>query len=73
MGSLPDQQTGIPIIDFAPLLGDDTQAEAYAKAGKEVYQAFKNVGFAYIKNHSVPQAVVDEAFGWVCACRVAPT
>ncbi|KAI8677631.1 hypothetical protein LRP88_00057 [Fusarium phalaenopsidis] len=64
MGSLPDQTMAIPVIDFAPLLSDDSQHETYAKSGKEIFHAFKHVGFAYIKNHAVPQEMVDEAFGW---------
>ncbi|OAQ77367.1 oxoglutarate/iron-dependent oxygenase [Purpureocillium lilacinum] len=59
-----DKHVGIPIIDFAPLLSDDAQPDQYAQAGNEVYQAFKNAGFAYIKNHGVPQEIVDEAFEW---------
>jgi isopenicillin N synthase-like dioxygenase len=65
-----DQHLSIPIIDFAPLLTQNSQRETFAKAGKEIYEAFKNVGFAYIKNHSVPQEVVDEAFEWVCCTSI---
>ncbi|KAH7309828.1 hypothetical protein B0I35DRAFT_359293 [Stachybotrys elegans] len=54
----------IPIIDFTPLKGEDTEQEPFIKAGQEIYEGFKNFGFAYIKNHSVPQDVVDEAFEW---------
>ena len=61
-----DPQPSIPVIDFAPLLKEDCHDESFTKAGKEIYEAFKNYGFAYIKNHSVPQEVVDEAFRWVC-------
>ncbi|KAH6896826.1 hypothetical protein B0T10DRAFT_396978 [Thelonectria olida] len=59
-----DPQPSIPVIDFAPLLKEDCHDESFTKAGKEIYEAFKNYGFAYIKNHSVPQEVVDEAFRW---------
>jgi isopenicillin N synthase-like dioxygenase len=54
----------IPIIDLEPARNGGP--EAIAKVAHEVYQAFKYVGFAYIKNHGVPQELVDEAFGWVC-------
>ncbi|KAL2849706.1 hypothetical protein BJX68DRAFT_94847 [Aspergillus pseudodeflectus] len=52
----------IPIIDLEPARNGGP--EAIAKVAHEVYQAFKHVGFAYIKNHGVPQELVDEAFGW---------
>ncbi|KAL4805121.1 hypothetical protein BDV18DRAFT_152968 [Aspergillus unguis] len=54
----------IPIIDLAPALSgnpNDTTAVA-----NEIYQAFKHVGFAYIKNHSVAENLVNEAFEWAC-------
>ncbi|UNI18847.1 hypothetical protein JDV02_005090 [Purpureocillium takamizusanense] len=61
--------SSIPIIDFAALLSEDEdddnlRPEQYAKVGGELYQAFKKVGFAYVKNHGVPQDMVDEAFEW---------
>lgn len=65
MGGIANQQHAIPIIDFGPLLQDDCTHENFATIGKEIYEAFKDFGFAYIKNHSVPQNVVDEAFQWV--------
>jgi isopenicillin N synthase-like dioxygenase len=61
--------TGIPIIDLEPArMGGP---EEVAKVAHEVYQAFKHVGFAYIKNHGVPLEVIDKAFGWVR--RSSPT
>lgn len=60
-----DQQLSIPVIDFIPLLSQDSNQESFAKASKEIYDTFKKFGFAYIKNHSVPQEMVDEAFSWV--------
>ncbi|KAL6878575.1 hypothetical protein J3F83DRAFT_239395 [Trichoderma novae-zelandiae] len=56
------QHSSIPVIDLAPARsgsGEDVQTVA-----KELYQAFKNVGFAYVKNHGVPEDVVEEAFRW---------
>lgn len=53
----------IPVIDFAPFRdGSPEDAEATAK---KIFEAFRDVGFAYLKNHGVPQEVVDEAFSWV--------
>ncbi|KAJ5727381.1 gibberellin 20-oxidase [Penicillium malachiteum] len=56
------ENLSIPIIDLEPArTGTPEQA---AQVAQEVYLAFKNVGFAYIKNHGVPQSLVDGAFEW---------
>lgn len=61
------QASSIPVIDLAPArTGSDEQAR---KVAQELYEAFKNVGFAYVKNHAVPEDVVSEAFRWVCLSR----
>ncbi|KAL4794038.1 hypothetical protein BDV19DRAFT_204511 [Aspergillus venezuelensis] len=52
----------IPIIDLEPARTGGQ--EELNKVAQEVYQAFKHVGFAYIKNHGIPQDLVDEAFNW---------
>ncbi|EED14117.1 gibberellin 20-oxidase, putative [Talaromyces stipitatus ATCC 10500] len=52
----------IPIIDLE--LAHTGSPEDVAKVAHDVYQAFKHVGFAYIKNHGVPQELINEAFGW---------
>lgn len=56
----------IPMIDLEPAR-TGTPEEA-AQVAKEVYEAFKHIGFAYIKSHGVPQELIDEAFSWVCSC-----
>lgn len=59
-----DQYSSIPVIDLAPARsGSDEDVQSVAKS---LYEAFKNVGFAYVKNHGVPENVVNEAFNWVC-------
>lgn len=65
MAADPEDNLCIPIVDFAPLLAGDAGHDRYAEVGAKVYQAFKEVGFAYIENHGIPQEVVDEAFTWV--------
>lgn len=64
MANSIDQHLSIPVVDFAP--ARTSSGEDRRRVAKELYEAFKNVGFAYVKNHGVPQAVVDEAFVWVC-------
>lgn len=59
-----DQHLCIPVIDFTP--ARTGSEEDRRRVAKELYEAFKNVGFAYVKNHGVPQDAVDEAFVWVC-------
>jgi len=50
----------IPVIDFAGLTAADL---ALRKAtATSMREAFEDFGFIYLKNHSVPQSVVDELF-----------
>jgi isopenicillin N synthase-like dioxygenase len=50
----------IPVIDFAGLTAADL---ALRKAtATNMREAFEDFGFIYLKNHSVPQSVVDELF-----------
>lgn len=49
----------LPIIDFAGVRSGD--AAAMRKAACEVYQACTTAGFFYIRNHGVPQRVIDAA------------
>ncbi|CAG9988095.1 unnamed protein product [Clonostachys byssicola] len=64
MSSENQQPLTIPVIDFSPLRNPNCSRQDFAKTGDEIYKAFKDIGFAYIKNHVVPQEVVDEAFSW---------
>ncbi|KAJ5168647.1 uncharacterized protein N7482_004241 [Penicillium canariense] len=62
MVALAIDNLSIPIIDLEPArTGTPEQA---AQVAQDVYQAFKKVGFVYIKNHGVPQDLLDQAFAW---------
>lgn len=50
----------IPIIDLAPLMtGDSSQKNAIAR---QMGAACESIGFFFIRNHGVPQDVIDRAF-----------
>ncbi|KIW11343.1 hypothetical protein PV08_10643 [Exophiala spinifera] len=55
-------ELAIPIIDLEPVRSGNP--EQVLETGKKVYEAFRDVGFAYIKNHGLPQAILDQAFEW---------
>ncbi|KAJ5387881.1 gibberellin 20-oxidase [Penicillium cosmopolitanum] len=63
--------SSIPIIDLERARSG--APEEVTRAAQEVYLAFKNVGFAYIKNHGVPQELIDEAFEWPEVFRAPQT
>lgn len=50
------RHSAIPVIDIGPLLaGDDAPAEA-------IGQACREIGFFYIKNHGIPQELIDSVY-----------
>lgn len=50
----------IPIIDLEPMFSGDEAAKE--KLAAELRKACTEVGFLYIKNHHVPQSVIDSTF-----------
>jgi len=50
----------IPVVDIAPLQGDDRAA--IAAVGQGLLEAAERVGFFYVRNHAVPQALVDRVY-----------
>ncbi|KAH7137971.1 hypothetical protein B0J11DRAFT_545880 [Dendryphion nanum] len=52
----------IPIVDFGKFLnGTDEEKKI---VGKEIDDAFRNVGFVYLKNHGVSAQEVAQCFEW---------
>jgi non-heme dioxygenase-like protein len=57
----------IPVVDFAYFLdGNEVDKK---EVSLQIDQAFRDVGFVYLKNHSVPLPKVEECFQWVCFIR----
>ena len=50
----------VPQIDIGPLFGADGRARR--RVGDAVRDACIDVGFFYIRNHGIPQAILDETF-----------
>ena len=50
----------IPLIDLSPLW--DSSSEGLKRVAPSFTSAFQEIGFAYIVNHRVPQAVIDDVF-----------
>jgi isopenicillin N synthase-like dioxygenase len=56
----PDAKEEIPIIDLGPWLA--SAPDALSRTAAQVRHAMENVGFYFIINHGVPQALVDRTF-----------
>jgi non-haem dioxygenase in morphine synthesis N-terminal len=63
--------TTIPVIDFSGFTSCDEVATREATAGS-IRQAFEDFGFLYLRNHGVPQSVIDELFSLGCAFFALP-
>lgn len=58
---LRDETFHIPVVTFSKFRNAKSTAEREQTA-QEVVNAFKEVGFVYLKDHGIPQSVVDNAF-----------
>src|SRR5215472_4908097 len=50
----------IPVLDLAPYLSG--QPGARERLGKQLCDALENIGFYFIKEHEVPQSLIDAVF-----------
>ena len=50
----------IPVLDLGPFLANEPGS--LPALGKQVCQALEDIGFFFIKNHGVPQGLVDRVF-----------
>ena len=55
----PDSTEEIPIIDMGPYLAGEPGADR--RMADELRRSTETVGFFYLKNHSVPQSLIDRA------------
>ncbi len=56
----PDSLEEIPTLDFAPYL--ESQAGGLDAVAAKLREISKTVGFFYLKNHGIPQSLIDGAF-----------
>jgi len=58
---------GIPVVDFSTM-GLQNQdplsenSEAVKELADQIYHAFSTIGFVYLKNHGIPQEMIDSVF-----------
>lgn len=53
----------IPVVDFGAAAKGTM--EERGDIARQIDDAFRNVGFVYLKNHGVPKDTVEECFEWV--------
>jgi isopenicillin N synthase-like dioxygenase len=58
----------IPVVDFAKAANGTREEKE--QVATSIDNAFRNVGFVYLKNHGVPLNMVNECFDWVCYHRL---
>jgi isopenicillin N synthase-like dioxygenase len=63
--------TTIPVIDFSDFTSGDS--DTHQATATSIRRAFEDFGFLYLRNHRVPQSVVDELFDQSRAFFALPT
>ena len=51
--------SSLPVIDFSPFLSSDSSPERKRATAKEIDRACRDVGFFYLKNHGIPQELMQ--------------
>ncbi|KAF9701017.1 hypothetical protein EKO04_000529 [Ascochyta lentis] len=64
--------TCVPIVDFSAYSSKQHDSDK-TKTAREIDEAFRNVGFVYLKNHGVQQEKIAECFKWSKAFFSLPT
>lgn len=59
--AISEDNLEIPLIDFPAFLSDD-QATKKSTA-QALLAGFQDAGFVYLRNHGIPQSVVENTFG----------
>ncbi|KAF2500370.1 thymine dioxygenase, partial [Lophium mytilinum] len=71
MAETASPSSPIPVVDFGKFLTGT--AEEKKEVASEIDEAFRNVGFVYLKNHGVDKKRVDECFEWSSKFFALPT
>ena len=50
----------VPVVDFGPFLAGDLQERR--RVAEEIGRACRDIGFFYLKNHGIPEAMVEASF-----------
>ncbi|WP_454688557.1 isopenicillin N synthase family dioxygenase [Achromobacter aloeverae] len=66
----PDAKEEIPVFDIGPFLAGAPGARETLAA--QLRHALENIGFYFIVNHGVPQALIDETFEAAAAFHALP-
>lgn len=63
---------GVPVVDFSAYSREHSYNDK-AKVAKEIDEAFRSLGFVYLKNHGVQKEKVEQCFEWVrCSSISSP-